>query len=43
MSGRNKPTKSVLKSTKNAKLQHYVRGQKPIVFEDTMRIRQQIQ
>ena len=35
--------KSVLKSTKNAKLQHYVRGQKPIVFEDTMRIRQQIQ
>ena len=35
--------KSVLKATKNAKLQHYVRGQKPIVFEDTMRIREQIQ
>ena len=34
--------KSVLKATKNAKLQHYLRGQKPIVFEDTMRIRQQI-
>ena len=35
--------KAVLKATKNAKLQHYVRGQKPIVFEDTMRIREQIQ
>ena len=35
--------RSVLKATKNAKLQHYVRGQPPIVFEDTMRIREQIQ
>ena len=35
--------KAVLKATKNAKLQHYVRGQKPIVFEDTMRVREQIQ
>ena len=35
--------RAVLKATKNAKLQHYVRGQKPIVFEDTMRIREKIQ
>jgi predicted NAD-dependent protein-ADP-ribosyltransferase YbiA (DUF1768 family) len=35
--------RSVLKATKNAKLQHYVRGQPAIVFEDTMRIREQIQ
>jgi hypothetical protein len=34
--------RAVLKATKNAKLQHYLRGQKPIVFEDTMRIRERI-
>ena len=31
--------KQVLLATKNAKLQHFVRGQPPIVFYDTMKIR----
>ena len=30
----------VLMATKDAKLQHFVRGQKPIVFYDTMKIRE---
>ena len=34
--------RAVLKATKNAKLQHYVRGQKSIVFEDTMKIREKL-
>ena len=34
--------RAVLKATKNAKLQHYVRAQKPIVFEDTMKIREKL-
>ena len=32
--------KKVLMATKNAKLQHFVRGQPAIVFYDTMKIRE---
>ena len=38
----NETAKMVLLATKNAKLVHYSRGQPPIVFEDTMRIREKI-
>ena len=34
-----KEAKDVLMATKDAKLQHFLRGQKPIVFYDTMKIR----
>lgn len=36
----NKEAKDVLMATKDAKLQHFLRGQKPIVFYDTMKIRE---
>ena len=36
----NKEANDVLLATKDAKLQHFVRGQKPIVFYDTMKIRE---
>ena len=36
----NKVAKDVLLATKDAKLQHFLRGQKPIVFYDTMKIRE---
>ena len=36
----NKEAKDVLIATKDAKLQHFLRGQKPIVFYDTMKIRE---
>ena len=32
--------KRVLMATKDAKLQHFVRGQSPIIFYDTMKIRE---
>ena len=35
-----KEAKDVLMATKDAKLQHFLRGQKPIVFYDTMKIRE---
>ena len=36
----NKEANDVLLETKDAKLQHFLRGQKPIVFYDTMKIRE---
>ena len=36
----NKEAKDVLLATQDAKLQHFLRGQKPIVFYDTMKIRE---
>ena len=36
----NEEAKRVLLATKDAKLQHFVRGQPPIVFYDTMKIRE---
>jgi predicted NAD-dependent protein-ADP-ribosyltransferase YbiA (DUF1768 family) len=36
----NEEAKRVLLATKDAKLQHFVRGQTPIVFYDTMKIRE---
>jgi predicted NAD-dependent protein-ADP-ribosyltransferase YbiA (DUF1768 family) len=36
----NKEANDVLMATKDAKLQHFLRGQKPIVFYDTMKIRE---
>ena len=38
----NELTKKVLLATKDAKLQHHVRAQPPIIFYDTMRIREQL-
>ena len=38
----NEVAKAVLLATKDAKLQHHVRGQPPIVFYDSMKIRDQI-
>ena len=32
----------VLMATKDAKLQHFVRGQSPIIFYDTMKIREML-
>jgi len=36
----NKEAKDVLMATKDAKLQHFLRGQRPVVFYDTMKIRE---
>ena len=36
----NQDAKKTLLATKNAKLQHFVRGNEPIVFYDTMKIRE---
>jgi predicted NAD-dependent protein-ADP-ribosyltransferase YbiA (DUF1768 family) len=38
----NEKAKAVLLATKDAKLQHHVRGQPPIVFYDSMKIREQL-
>ena len=38
-----KLAKKVLLATNNAKLQHFVRGQRPIIFYDTMKIREYLQ
>jgi len=38
----NETAKSLLLATKDAKLQHFVRGKKPIVFYDTMIIRERL-
>ena len=38
----NEVAKDVLLATKDAKLQHHVRGQPPIVFYDSMKIREQL-
>jgi len=38
----NEVAKAVLLATKDAKLQHHVRGQPPIVFYDSMKIREQL-
>jgi len=38
----NEKAKMVLLATKDAKLQHHVRGQSPIVFYDSMRIREKL-
>jgi len=34
--------KQLLLATKNAKLQHHVRGSPPIIFYDTMKIREEL-
>ena len=34
--------KRVLLATKNAKLQHHVRGSPPIIFYDSMKIREEL-
>ena len=39
----NDEAKKVLLDTKDAKLQHYSRGSPAIVFNDTMRVRKNIQ
>ena len=36
----NEAAKNVLLNTRDAKLQHFVRASKPIVFYDTMKIRE---
>ena len=38
----NEAAKAVLLATKDAKLQHHVRGQPPIVFYDSMKIREEL-
>jgi len=38
----NRVAKDVLRATKDAKLQHHVRGQPPIVFYDSMKIREEM-
>mgnify|MGYP006443627817 CR=1 FL=1 len=38
----NEHAKNVLLATKDAKLQHHVRGSPPIVFYDTMRVREKL-
>ena len=38
----NKDLKELLKATKNAKLQHYIRGSQPEVFMDLMEVRKEI-
>uniref|UniRef100_A0A6C0C5K9 NADAR domain-containing protein n=1 Tax=viral metagenome TaxID=1070528 RepID=A0A6C0C5K9_9ZZZZ len=38
----NETAKNVLLATKDAKLQHHVRGQPPIVFYDSMKIREEL-
>ena len=37
----NEDLKKMLILTKDAKLQHFVRGCKPVVFHDTMKLRKQ--
>ena len=39
----NKSAQKILLATKDAKLQHYSRGQPPIVFTETMGIREDLQ
>ena len=38
----NKIPKAVLLATKDAKLQHHVRGSPPIIFYDSMKIREEL-
>jgi len=38
----NKMTAAILLATNDAKLQHHVRGQPPVVFYDTMRVRDRL-
>ena len=38
----NLPLKEMLLATKDAKLQHHVRGSPPIVFYDSMKIREEL-
>ena len=38
----NKKEKKILLLTKKAKLQHFSRGSPPIIFYDTMRIREEL-
>ena len=38
----NEKEKKILLLTKKAKLQHFTRGNPPIVFYDTMRIREEL-
>ncbi len=39
---KNELARKVLLATKDAKLQHYVRGKEPIIFYDTMKIREKL-